>query len=166
MRTVDGTFIAIGFFAEILLVPLLLAFLARLKVDVGKVLRRRAVQLIALVVLVIIPIIMGISNGCSIKEGNYSEHTCYVQNCSNPASCKVKVFEISYYCSEHSDEAYEIYEYYTGLEKSSSSSKKCKSCERSYTDSTNKKYISHTNMCKNCYRNYCILSGKTPENYG
>lgn len=48
----------------------------------------------------------------------------------------------------------------------SSSSKTCQSCGRSFDDSINKKYITHTNMCKNCYTNFCWATGKTPTNYG
>ncbi len=41
----------------------------------------------------------------------------------------------------------------------------CKSCDRKFSDDTNKRYINRTNMCRNCYRNYCYATGKTPENY-
>lgn len=44
-------------------------------------------------------------------------------------------------------------------------SKVCQSCDREYTDSTNKNYIRHTNMCRLCYRNYCYAIGQTPTNY-
>lgn len=44
-------------------------------------------------------------------------------------------------------------------------SKICQSCNREYTDSTNKNYIRHTNMCRLCYRNYCYSIGETPANY-
>lgn len=41
----------------------------------------------------------------------------------------------------------------------------CQSCNRSFTDATNKNYIRHTNMCKNCYQNFCWATGKTPTDY-
>lgn len=41
----------------------------------------------------------------------------------------------------------------------------CQSCGRSFSDSTEKKYIRMTNMCKTCYKNYCYATGETPENY-
>ena len=47
----------------------------------------------------------------------------------------------------------------------SGDSKTCKSCGRSFSDSTNKNYITHTGMCKNCYQNFCWETGKTPTNY-
>ena len=53
----------------------------------------------------------------------------------------------------------------SGSSGKSSSSKTCKSCGRSFSDSTNRNYISHTNMCKNCYLNFCWATGKTPSNY-
>lgn len=52
-----------------------------------------------------------------------------------------------------------------GSSSGSSSTKTCQSCGRTFSDSTNKNYIRHTNMCRNCYRNYCYGVGKTPTNY-
>ena len=43
--------------------------------------------------------------------------------------------------------------------------KECESCEEVFTDSTNKKYISKTNMCRDCYINFCAFTGKEPTNY-
>lgn len=43
--------------------------------------------------------------------------------------------------------------------------KECEFCEREFTDSKNKKYITKTNMCKNCYINFCDMTGKEPKNY-
>ena len=47
----------------------------------------------------------------------------------------------------------------------SSSKETCQSCDRSFSDATNKNYIRHTNMCKNCYLNFCWATGRTPSNY-
>ncbi len=46
-----------------------------------------------------------------------------------------------------------------------SASKTCQSCNRTFTDATNKNYITHTHMCKNCYKNFCWAKGMTPKNY-
>ena len=43
--------------------------------------------------------------------------------------------------------------------------KECEVCDKEFTDSKNKKYISKTNMCRQCYINYCAMSGKEPKNY-
>lgn len=43
--------------------------------------------------------------------------------------------------------------------------KECEVCEEEFTDSTNKKYISKTNMCRDCYINFCAFTGKEPTNY-
>ena len=53
----------------------------------------------------------------------------------------------------------------SGSSSYSVSSSTCHSCDRSFSDDTNKNYIRWTNMCRKCYRNYCYAKGITPSNY-
>lgn len=49
--------------------------------------------------------------------------------------------------------------------KTTNNGRVCPSCNRSFVDDTNQKYLNRTNMCRTCYRNYCAATGQKPKDY-